>query len=297
MQKPLEIPISLGNLRGTLIGAGVYMEDCPLGDLYPQQHNHTYYELHCVLQGSCTLQTNQKSYQIEPNHILIIPPEIYHHFKSAEKGLQKIDLAFELELPPGSGVKAARMVLDAFPKNDCLDLDLRTESCGLLRDAILFIGDILREERQYSFLGREQLRAMSNVVLVELYAALSGCAEEQKEQPDVVDSRVHRIESFIARHYNDKDTCEDLAELLHVSQRQLTRIIRQLYNMSFREKVNEMRLQNAMDLLVTTNLTIAEIADRLGYSSPSNFSIFIKKQTGQTPTAIRLSAGKLTGAR
>ena len=284
MQKPLEIPISVGELHGLLVGIGSYDEDHPLNDmLFPQQHNHTYYELHYVLKGSCVLKTDRGSYSIDRGHLFLIPPEMYHHFKSADKELRKIDVAFELEHP---AEKTARSVLQSFPAGTCLDISIDAPECELLRRSILAIGDVLQEGRENTFLGREQLRAVGNLMLVELYALLSGRSDGIAQQFSV-DSRVHLIESFIANHYNDKDTCDDLARLLHVSQRQLTRIVHQLYNMNFREKVNEMRLQNALDLLATTDLTVAEISERLGYSSPSNFSIFIKKQTGKTPTQLR----------
>ncbi len=292
MQKPLEIPIAIGSLRGTLTGVGSYKNGLTEKELYPQQHNHTYYELHYVLQGSCTLQSSQKSYLIRPGHVLLIPPRIYHHFKSTEERLQKIDIAFELENSPTGQESSSVQIFDLFRKDGCIDLDIHGEEFDMLRNAILYVGSVIDEEREHTFLGREQLRVMSNVILVELYSVFSSRTEEKNERDDVVDSRVHKIESFIANHYNDKDTCEDLAEQLHVSQRQLTRIIRQLYNMSFREKVNEMRLQNAVELLERTDLSIAEIAERLGYSSPSNFSLFIKKQTGRTPTAIRLNENR-----
>lgn len=286
MQKHFNIPIALGDIKGRLIAAGIIDEDNP-GDLFLQQHNHTYYELHYVLQGSCVLQTGRESFRIDSGHCFLIPPEVYHHFKPTGKELRKIDLAFEMDLSEKAAQKSKNGEMSAFPLS-CVDLDLHFPGQTVLRDAILYIGTVIREGREATFLGREQLRAMGNVILVQLYAAFS-LSDSGKIENDNVDSRVLQIETFIAKHYNDKDNCADLANLLHVSQRQLTRIIRQLYNMSFREKVNEMRLQNAMDLLISTDLSVAEIAERLGYSSASNFSIFVKKQSGKTPSQIRNS--------
>lgn len=42
-----------------------------------------------------------------------------------------------------------------------------------------------------------------------------------------------------------------------------------------------------MDLLLTTEKSVAEISEMVGYSSPANFSTFIKNVTGKTPSAIR----------
>ena len=43
----------------------------------------------------------------------------------------------------------------------------------------------------------------------------------------------------------------------------------------------------SMDLLLTTEKSVAEISEMVGYSSPANFSTFIKNVTGKTPSAIR----------
>lgn len=57
--------------------------------------------------------------------------------------------------------------------------------------------------------------------------------------------------------------------------------------MSYREKLTEIRIEVSMDLLLTTEKSVAEISEMVGYSNPANFSTFIKNVTGKTPSAIR----------
>ena len=42
-----------------------------------------------------------------------------------------------------------------------------------------------------------------------------------------------------------------------------------------------------MDLLLTTEKSVAEISEMVGYSRPAKFSTFMKNVTGNTPSAIR----------
>ena len=78
-----------------------------------------------------------------------------------------------------------------------------------------------------------------------------------------------------------------IRDSLCISPRQLDRILRKSYGMSYREKLTEIRIEVSMDLLLTTEKSVAEISEMVGYSSPANFSTFIKNVTGKTPSAIR----------
>ena len=57
--------------------------------------------------------------------------------------------------------------------------------------------------------------------------------------------------------------------------------------MNYRQKLCEIRMEIATNMLRNTDKTIAEIAEILGYSSSANFSTFIKNYSGKTPSQIR----------
>ncbi|MEM8661122.1 MAG: AraC family transcriptional regulator [Pseudomonadota bacterium] len=57
--------------------------------------------------------------------------------------------------------------------------------------------------------------------------------------------------------------------------------------LSFKSLFDEVRLQRAQNLLENSSLTLDIIAERLGYSDPSNFRRAFKKWTGETPTSFR----------
>ena len=49
------------------------------------------------------------------------------------------------------------------------------------------------------------------------------------------------------------------------------------------------RIGEAQELLMNTNLSIAEVADRLGYSSVCHFNAMFKKNVGMPPGKFRQS--------
>ncbi|MDX1457661.1 MAG: AraC family transcriptional regulator [Marinobacter sp.] len=81
---------------------------------------------------------------------------------------------------------------------------------------------------------------------------------------------------------------EDVAERLGVSPRTLRRQL-SAEGMKFQTLQDRVRHERAADLLVTTGLSIDDIAYQLGYSDPSNFGRAFRKWEGVSPSAYRAS--------
>ena len=82
-------------------------------------------------------------------------------------------------------------------------------------------------------------------------------------------------------------TEQDLARLLHMSRRQLNRILQQHYGMSFREKCMRARMDYSAWILRTTHHRIEDIAAMVNYSTESSFYSSFKKYFGMTPKKYR----------
>ena len=71
-----------------------------------------------------------------------------------------------------------------------------------------------------------------------------------------------------------------MAREIGLSKRQLSRVLRQIYNMSFREKLVDTRLHHAAKLLTRTDIPIEKIGYMIGYNTPSGFYTAFKKRFG-----------------
>ena len=103
----------------------------------------------------------------------------------------------------------------------------------------------------------------------------------------MVPSREYVINNFFAKHYMSNAAKEELAQMLHISVRQLHRVMQKIYGTNYRQQLTQIRLKIAVGFLNGTEKSIAEISELMGYSSPANFSTFVKKATGKTPGQIR----------
>lgn len=57
--------------------------------------------------------------------------------------------------------------------------------------------------------------------------------------------------------------------------------------LGFQQLLDEARKRDAIKMLQSTSLTVEQIAQRLGYTDPANFSRAFKKWTGDNPSSYR----------
>ena len=96
------------------------------------------------------------------------------------------------------------------------------------------------------------------------------------------------IDHFFEKHFADNTGEEDLARLLHLSKRQLARVLEKHYGMTFRQKRLGARMDRAAWLLRSTDHTVSHIAGLVGYNSESTFFQVFRPHFGMTPQQYRL---------
>lgn len=85
-------------------------------------------------------------------------------------------------------------------------------------------------------------------------------------------------------------TLEDIAEHMHLTARTLQRKLAD-EGTSFREVSDTIKEELARNLLNNPNLSLGEIAGKLGYSEATSFQRAFRQWTGLTPTEFRKQAG------
>lgn len=98
--------------------------------------------------------------------------------------------------------------------------------------------------------------------------------------------RLQRMCLYIADHYRDRVSLDDLAACASVCRSEVTRCFKSHLDMTAGEYLLEYRISRACELL-QTQLPIAEVASRCGFESPSYFGKRFKKLLGVTPGEYR----------
>jgi len=96
-------------------------------------------------------------------------------------------------------------------------------------------------------------------------------------------------------YLNEELSIKDLAEMLEVSSKNLSRVINEQKGMNFFDYINHYRIEEACDLLKNrsrSELRINEIMYQVGFRSKSTFNQVFKNKMGMTPNAYRGSQQK-----
>ena len=64
-------------------------------------------------------------------------------------------------------------------------------------------------------------------------------------------------------------------------------VFKQRTGVNFIKYLTNVRMEHAKELLRTTDLTSAQIAERVGFLDPNYFSVVFKKTCGMTPREYR----------
>jgi AraC-like DNA-binding protein len=103
------------------------------------------------------------------------------------------------------------------------------------------------------------------------------------EQLGLESDLVGTVQAALRTGYPDLDS---VAEQLHMSSRTFKRKLQE-HGTGFRQLVEAARRAESIRLLNTTALSVAQVAERLGYADASSFSRAFHKWTSTTPGAFR----------
>ncbi|MCQ2235731.1 MAG: AraC family transcriptional regulator, partial [Bacteroidales bacterium] len=108
----------------------------------------------------------------------------------------------------------------------------------------------------------------------------------KEEQEDFISHLTKIIESNLEKSELD---VEFLAMQLNVSHSTLYRKVKGLTGLSITELVKKVRLHAAAKMLETSNMSVNEVADATGFSTPTYVRVNFKKEYGVSPSAYAKS--------
>ncbi len=164
-----------------------------------------------------------------------------------------------------------------------------TEKAGLL-GAIPGGVDV---ERAYQLMNLyilecEQMQTIDEVRRLQYIMLMDFCQRAGAAKlPKGVSAEINRCMNYIQSHTNEAISVEDVAAQIHRSGSYLMRRFKAETGMSVGDYITKCKLEEARDLLIYGQRTLAEISAYLGYSSQSYFQSVFKKQFGVTPARYR----------
>ena len=143
--------------------------------------------------------------------------------------------------------------------------------------------------------GRRAAEVRLRRAVRELLAAPVGDEREHARGglPPMVLFRAERlIDEAMDSHNSVSPTLKELAATARVSTNHFIRSFRQMRGTTPHQLVMARRCQRAMDLLRQPDLTVSDVSDAAGYSSPAYFIASFRQQLGVTPGAYQRAVAR-----
>ena len=239
------------------------------------RHNHASYELHIILSGQCSLFINNAELTLNAGQGILLAPEVFHGPKTVEKSFCRLSVSFFPD---------EEQLSQSLPEKDSFLLFTADETVQTLCATIF-----AESKKEDSPFHKELLANQFAQLILQVLRAAQETAPEQKgtiSSPRQLEDMIV-IDSFFEQTPPKLRTKENLAKLLHCSQRQVLRKIYALYGVSFQQKQLLSRIDTAQHLLRVTDKSVEEICTLVGYADPAAFYKAFKLYTNTTPVKYR----------
>ena len=169
-------------------------------------------------------------------------------------------------------------------------VQLHEPKLTLPHDTALHLLEKMREISSYlqssHIYKAEILKMLYAIFLLDLQDAQSKAITHRQVSQRVEDIFIGFIR-LLPRHYIEHRDIAFYASELNISPVYLSRVVRQVSGRTVVDYINQMLLMEASFLLQTSQLSIAQIADRLHFADPASFSKFFSRMKDMTPRMYR----------
>ena len=249
------------------------------------EHHHTALEITMVLSGSGIYATDESEFSFESGDIFLFGTDERHWIKKLDCRTDFLNVHFEPRFiwSENFGISSGELIRVFLnrKKNRLNKLDMTKESSMSVRRLIFQMEKELEEKKREHEI---MLKVHLVNILIEMIRSFEGQIDENDFSYNA--QALHHIErslKYIDSHLSENITLEEIANVAHMSKNYFCRIFKKLNGMSPWDYITVKRIEHAVMLLNTTDLTRLEIAQRCGYNNTSNFYYAFKKVTGKAP--------------
>ena len=122
---------------------------------------------------------------------------------------------------------------------------------------------------------------------LQLLSRICGYEGSPSTKNQANDSRIARAIEYLEDNLGESISLVELADFLDVSAGHISRCFRSATGETVWSYVKRRRCERAVELLVHSDLTIAQIAYKTGFSNQPHLTSCLRKQIGRTPKEIR----------
>lgn len=254
-----------------------------------RMHWHDHLEIAQVLEGRGSFLFGRRTFEAAPGDVFFIDNS-QPHVALAEPGarLRLLLVLFRPELIAGPG---------------CRELDLgylapfrgdeRTASPRIAASSALAaeLAPVLGELREIWERGDPAEHHLADATLRRALALANRHrrlgSRSATQAAALRSEQIRPVLAYVDRHCRESITLDDVAQVVHVSPSRVRHVFKDVTGVSFKEYVTQVRVAEAKRLLLSTDLSVAEIARAVSYTNLHQFYKVFYRSCAMSPGEYR----------
>lgn len=253
-----------------------------------------FYRLYLITKGKGKVYINQKGYELQPGQLFLIPKFTFHSYQ-CEDFMEHYYICFFDETVGGRGISNPlnlNFQVSATP----MDYSLMERFLALNPGKSLPVVDPKQYDNDRNIYEKENKAPLSgfsvaiesNGILLQLFSRFltekSLCMPEANSSYEKLDAVI----LYIHTNLDKSIPVAALANLMCITADHFSKIFKRIIGMRPNEYIQMKRVERAQTLLLTSHLSIAEIAERVGIGNLSQFSRLFTKRVHCSPREYRM---------
>lgn len=249
------------------------------GENIHNMHFHNLLEIGYCHYGDGDLVIEDDTYRFDAGMISCIPANYLHVTRSDANVRAFWEYIYispeDIVRQWGKSTQETRQIMDAVGRKSFF---VKVEECPAIA---ALIRAIFVEMQHRSAHYRECVRGMAYALLFEI-ARFNDMGEEQSAGKSISLQRGSAIE-YVDKNYPNNFKISDLANECHMSETHFRRIFQEKMNMTPVEYVNFVRVRKACELIDKTDISMEDVAEKVGFVTPSTFNRNFRRIIGTSP--------------
>lgn len=257
------------------------------------RHYHSTYEIYYLLEGNRYHFIDRNIFFVQPRSLVFIAKNRIHKTSPAEQHFhRRFLIEIEETVMEQWFTKMAGGRLCSLFTDEMSIITLTTAQQAFLNAKL----DAIKQE---AFQKREAFEEMIEYLLREILLFSFRIKSEGNAAhisvKNLIGSEtekirtVNRVAGYLADHYQESSSLDELASRFFTNKFYLTRIFKQVTGFTIREYLHIQRVQKAQEFLRSSLLPITEIALMVGFENVSYFEKIFRRYCMQSPREYRVS--------
>ena len=236
-------------------------------------HTHDFYHYIYVREAEgAYIKIGTKEYPLQYGGIYMIKPRVLHEISADESyRIKLIELKFSLssKSTEDTALSLPEVIYDKGGSLLNIFSEITDEFGGVFRDGLIYIK------------------------LLELIVKLARCSDEScTEEPKIIPYENKRerflpVLDYITANFAGEITVGDLAAIMHMEKSYFIKQFKKHFGITPISYIQSVRISRSLNLIEYTELSIAEISERVGFSGAAAFTKAFRASYSKTPSEYR----------